>query len=54
MSDVRQKVEKKNQLEDKVRKVNAAKVQIRKQLEELNSTAEPEVQNVQYLVRNIK
>lgn len=47
---MREQVGKKNQLEEKIRKVNQAKVQIRHQLEELRSTAEPEVQNVQYLV----
>lgn len=47
---MREQVQKKNQLEDKVRKVNMARMQIRRQLEDLNATAEPEVQNVHYLV----
>lgn len=50
MTDMKQKVQQKNQLEDKVRKVNMARMQIRRQLEDLNATAEPEVQNVHYLV----
>lgn len=48
---MQEQVAKKNQLEEKIRKVNYARVQIRRQLEELHSTAEPEVQNIQYLVR---
>lgn len=50
MTDMKQKIQQKNQLEDKVRKVNMARMQIRRQLEDLNATAEPEVQNVHYLV----
>ncbi|XP_018567595.1 structural maintenance of chromosomes protein 6 [Anoplophora glabripennis] len=54
ISDVREQVAKKNQLEEKIRKINQARVQIRRQLEELNSSAEPEVQNVQYLEQELE
>ncbi|KAG5887604.1 hypothetical protein JTB14_002613 [Gonioctena quinquepunctata] len=54
MNDVQQQVVRKNELEEKVRRVNCARTQIRKQLEELNSTAEPEVQNVQYLEQELE
>lgn len=45
-----EQVSRKNKLEETIRKVNNARVQLIRQLEELQSKAEPEVQNVQFLV----
>ncbi|XP_072398773.1 structural maintenance of chromosomes protein 6 [Diabrotica undecimpunctata] len=46
---MRERMLKRNDLEAKVKNVNAARAQIRRQLEELNASMEPEVQNVQFL-----
>ncbi|XP_023020783.2 structural maintenance of chromosomes 6 [Leptinotarsa decemlineata] len=54
LDNKRQQETRKDELEQKVRKVNSARAQIRKQLEELNSTAEPEVQNVQFLEQELE
>ncbi|KAJ8935418.1 hypothetical protein NQ314_012837, partial [Rhamnusium bicolor] len=52
--DMRTQTSKKNELEEKIRRVNQARLQIRRQLEDLQSAAEPEVQNVQYLEQELE
>ncbi|RZB39350.1 structural maintenance of chromosomes protein 6 [Asbolus verrucosus] len=47
--DIGEQEAKKKQLEDKIKKLNSARSEIRRQLEELKATAEPEVANVELL-----
>lgn len=53
VKDMKVKIENKNQLEDKIRKANTARTQIRRHLEEMKASAEPEVQNIQHLVSSM-
>jgi predicted nuclease with TOPRIM domain len=48
--EIREQETKKAQLEEKIKKLNTARSQIRRQLDELKATAEPEVANVELLV----
>ncbi|VEN56391.1 unnamed protein product [Callosobruchus maculatus] len=52
--DIREQEERKNALEQAIKKVNIARAQIRGKLDELNSAAEPELQNVQYLEQELE
>lgn len=48
--DVRDQTAKKNELEQKIMKLNKARAEIRRQLDDLKTTAEPEVVNLDILV----
>lgn len=50
LKDLREQNNKKTELEQKIEKIRLAKIQIRKQLDQLQATAEPEVASVDILV----
>jgi chromosome segregation ATPase len=52
--EIREQETKKAQLEEKIKKLNTARSQIRRQLDELKATAEPEVANVELLESELK
>nr|CAI5838630.1 unnamed protein product [Callosobruchus analis] len=53
-SDIREQEERRFTLAEAIKKVNMARAQVRAKLDELNSAAEPELQNVQYLEQELE